>query len=187
MEGTETTYRFTNPLTADRERETPPPKLWNLLLLTRYSPAEYPLSLHCIYMSERLSLVALKLRMHLLLSIPLFYLLYPHPTPPTHFSPCLTIRFLIHHCLLCNNISLSQTLFPSFEIDSGDDTKQFISPFIPCFLLIAPPAPLCVSGSEWEEALERLIGYSANYPAFCGCPMMTGLMLGCREILERIM
>lgn len=110
----------------------------------------------------------------------------PPPHPPISL-PCLCILFLIHHCLLCNNISLSQTSFPSSEIDSSDDTKQFISPFIPCFLLIAPPAPLCVSGSEWEEVLERLIGYSANYPGFCGCPMMTGLMLGCREILERIM
>lgn len=25
------------------------------------------------------------------------------------------------------------------EIDGSDDTKQFISPFIPCFLLIASP------------------------------------------------
>lgn len=35
VEGTETTSRFTNPLFANRERETLPPQLWNLPL-TRY-------------------------------------------------------------------------------------------------------------------------------------------------------
>lgn len=53
------------------------------------------------------------------------------------------------------------------EIDSSDDTKQFISPFIPCFLLIAPPPEPhslpCVSGGEREEIVVRLIGFCANY------------------------
>lgn len=116
------------------------------------------------------------------------------PAPPTISLPVslsvtsfITVYFVI--IFLC-----SKPHFVHVEIDGSDDTKKFIAPFIPCFLLIAPPLPppplvlLCVSGWEWEEAVGRLIGYSANYPAFWGCPVMTGLTLGCREILlERIM
>lgn len=50
------------------------------------------------------------------------------------------------------------------EIDSRDDTKQFISPFIPCFVLTRPPTPapysvpLCVSKEEWEELVGGWLG-----------------------------
>ncbi len=108
----------------------------------------------------------------------IFYLCSP-PTSPTISLPVsLSVASFITVCFVIIFL-YSKPHFALVEIDGSDDTKQFISPFIPCFLLIASPpsAPLCVSGWEWEEVVGSLIGYSANYPAFCGCPVMTGLTL----------
>lgn len=115
------------------------------------------------------------------------------------FAVSLSVTSFITVCFVIIFL-YSKPHFLFVEIDSSDDTKQFISPIIPCFLLIAhphtphhyhhPQCLFCVSGWEWAEEGEvgRLIGYSANYPAFSSCPVMTGLRLGCREILlESIM
>lgn len=109
----------------------------------------------------------------------IFYPCSPHISPTIPLLVSLSFTSFITVCFVIIFL-YSKTHFALVEIDGSDDTKQFISPFIPCFLLIASPpsAALCVSGWEWEEVVGSLIGYSANYPVFWGCPVMTGLTLG---------
>lgn len=96
---------------------------------------------------------------------------FPHTsTQPT--IPLSASRSIASFITVCFVIIFLYTKphFRLVEIDSSDDTKQFISPFIPCFVLIAPPpapysVPLCVSEEEWEEMVGRLIGCCANCQA----------------------
>lgn len=149
---------------------------------------EYPFKLQCIYLSELEMFWNTETEERNCIFCPCSP--FHTPTPPTiSLLVSLSVTSFITVCFVIIFL-YSKPHFVLVEIDGSDDTKQFIAPFIPCFLLIASPpsVPLCVSGWEWEEVVGRLIGYSANYPAFCGCPVMTGLTLGCREILlERIM
>lgn len=72
---------------------------------------QYPLTLGCIYVgwnSSNVAALKYQERLHHLLFVPL-----PCPHPAHNFSSCLSIRWLVHHCLLCNNISLFQTSFSS--------------------------------------------------------------------------
>lgn len=72
---------------------------------------QYPLTLGCIYVwwnSSNVAALKYQETLHHLLFIPL-----PCPHPAHNFSSCLSIRWLVHHCLLCNNISLFQTSFSS--------------------------------------------------------------------------
>lgn len=97
---------------------------------------EYPLRLQCIYASERLSL-----RLEI---APFTHSPFYTSTPPTVSLPIsLSVTSFITVCFVIIFL-YSKPHFLLVEIDSSDDTKQFISPFIPCFLLIAPPssAPL---------------------------------------------
>lgn len=72
---------------------------------------QYPLTLGCIYVgwnSSNVAALKYQERLHHLLFVPI-----PCPHPAHNFSSCLSIRGLVHHCLLCNNISLFQTSFSS--------------------------------------------------------------------------
>lgn len=119
---------------------------------------EYPLS--PLYIRELLSLklkTVSSTSSHIYTCTPPTISLHIFRSITSFITVCFVITFLY-----------TKPHFLLVEIDSSDDTKQFISPFIPCFLLMAPPpalysVPLCVSGGEWEEAVGRLIGNSANW------------------------
>lgn len=94
--------------------------------------------------------------------------LYLQTQHPSLFPVSLSVTSFITVCFVIIFL-YSKPHFLLVEIDSSNDTKQFISPFIPCFLLIDPPPPwLSVSHkAQWEEEVRRLIGHSANCPALC--------------------
>lgn len=63
------------------------------------------------------------------------------PTLPTiPLAVSLSVTSFITVCFVIIFL-YSKPHFLFVEIDSSDDTKQFISPIIPCFLLIAHPHP----------------------------------------------
>lgn len=85
----------------------------------------------------------------------------PPASPP--FASFITVCFVIIFLY-------TKPHFLLVEIDSRDDTKQFISPFIPCFVLIAPNTRTLLSASLClERGMRgvggRLIGCSANCQA----------------------
>lgn len=104
--------------------------------------------------------------------VPLTLLPPPSLAPPLSITSFITVWFVI---IFLN----SKPHFPLVEIDSSDDTNQFISPFIPRFLLIVSPlsASLCLrTGGEgrWDGG-RGLIGHGANYQMYSATPVMTSL------------